>query len=130
MGIAVKGVFLVLIVVAALAACQDDEISISGICAARCAQTQECDDYTFNSEYGGSIETCRKLCREELDQYYDDYEPAECKDLSMELEQCRAELDCDDLNKWVVDEIDGELTLTGAHCRVEYTALRECEGEQ
>jgi hypothetical protein len=128
-GTATKSVVLALAFLA-LAACEEDGISISGICSARCAQIEECDGYAFDSEYGGSSGTCRQLCEDELNEYYDDYEPAECEKLSMELEQCRAELDCDELHEWTLDEIDGESTWTSAHCTDESSALRECETEQ
>ena len=45
----------------------------------------------------------------------------------MEYKQCRAELGCDELHEWVIDEEDGELESSWVGCEEEHEALEDCE---
>jgi hypothetical protein len=83
--------------------------SVHDLCNAYCSYAEECDD--FFDEYYDDTEECVDDCVDERENYWDEYEPAQCDDEAMDLEICGYELeDCDDMyGEAYYDECEDEM---------------------
>jgi len=81
--------------------------SVSSVCSAYCSQLEECDPGNFNDYYDDKAE-CKDDCVDENENYWQDYEPSECKGEAMDLAICGYGLSCDDLDNMDYGACEGE----------------------
>lgn len=92
----------------AAAACDEDGgPSIASVCHAYCDQLAECTPDEFDAEYD-SASDCEDQCKDGAEDYFDTYEPQECKDEELAVAECSMNLSCADLEEGDYSDCYGE----------------------
>lgn len=91
--------------------------TVESMCEAWCAQREQCLPEVFQADYGGSMETCRQTCEQDVGAFYDGYHTPECVDEALTKDQCVAGLSCEQL-----------AAMDYQSCQDEFDILEECLG--